>query len=223
MPCSSQYNFFCVTDNIGCFAANNLNESPDYTGQRLGFVFPKFCGSFLQTLILASQYQGICPQDLSCCHGCSGKECDSHIIGSSNQPMIEPQQIAGLPPTSWPESLSPTGFQLAFELADNTIPTVPNAGTPSPPSADITNFGQPSTGAADLLRDPNSPGLPQNIDTNTGKTTSDFFEQAPGGIHINPNLYQKITLPVEDRPIENQKLQPAPAGQENPSFEVPLE
>ena len=137
--------------------------------------------------------------------------------------MIVPQQIAGLPPTSSPESLFPTGFQLAFDLADSTIPTVPNAGTPSPPNADTTYFGQPSTGAADLLRGPNSQGLPQNIDTNTGKTTGDFFKQAPAGINVNPNLYQKITLPVEDRPVENQNFQPAPAEQENPSFEVPLE
>lgn len=131
--------------------------------------------------------------------------------------MIEPLQIAGLPPTSSPESLSPTGFQLAFDLADSTIPTVPN-GAPPPPNADTTNFGQPSTGAVDLQIMPNSQGLPQNID----QTTGDFFKQAPAGINANPNLHQKITLPVEDRPVDNQQFQPAPAGQQSPSFELPL-
>lgn len=137
----------------------------------------------------ASQFQGICPQDLTCCHGCSGKECNFH------------------PPISSPESLSPEGLQLfntAFDLADSTIPKVPNA--------DTNNFGMLNTGSADLLRRPNSQdNSVQNIDPNIGKTTSDFFKQAPAGINGNPNLDQKITLPVQE-----------PAQQESPSLVVPL-
>lgn len=141
--------------------------------------------------------------------------------------MIEPLQIAGLTPPSSPEPEFQF-YNTAFDLADSTIPTVPNAGTPSPPNADTTNFGQPSTGAADLLGSPNSQGLPvQNFDTNTGKTTGDFFKQAPAGTNGNPNLYQKITLPVDNQPVdnqpvENQDFRPAPAQQESPSFEVPI-
>lgn len=145
--------------------------------------------------------------------------------------MIESQQLAGLPPTSSPESLSPTGFQLAFDLGDSTVPTAPN-GAPPTPNADTTNFGQPSTGAADLLIVPNSQGLPQNIHTHTGERTGEFFKQAPAGINLNPNLHQKITLPVENPPmgnppvgnppVENQQFQPAPTDQENPWFELPL-
>lgn len=139
----------------------------------------------------ASQFQGICPQDLTCCHGCSGKECNFHKV-LSNEPLIEPLQIADLPPISSPESLSPEGLQLfntAFDLADSTIPKVPNA--------DTNNFGMLNTGSADLLRRPNSQdNSVQNIDPNIGKTTSDFFKQAPAGINGNPNLDQKITLPV---------------------------
>lgn len=47
MPCSSQYNFFCVNENTGCFAAQNLHTYPTYTGEKLGFVLPEVCGSFL--------------------------------------------------------------------------------------------------------------------------------------------------------------------------------
>lgn len=139
---------------------------------------------------------------------------------------MEALQIAGLPSTSSPESLSPEGFQLyntAFDLAGSTVPAVPYAGTPSPPIADTTNFGQPSTGAVDLLRNPNSQEIPaQNLDPNSGKTTSDFFEQAPAGLNGNPNLNQKITLPVENRPVENQDIQLARVQQESPSYEVSL-
>ncbi|MCJ1348846.1 hypothetical protein MMC31_007079, partial [Peltigera leucophlebia] len=166
MPCSGEYQFFCGNENDGCFAAQHLEYYPTYTGEKLG------------------QFQGICPQDLTCCHGCSGKECNFH------------------PPISSPESLSPEGLQLfntAFDLADSTIPKVPNA--------DTNNFGMLNTGSADLLRRPNSQdNSVQNIDPNIGKTTSDFFKQAPAGINGNPNLDQKITLPVQE-----------PAQQESPS------
>lgn len=214
MPCSSQYNFFCGSENIGCFAAPNLQLYPAYTGKRLGFVFLKVRGSFLQTVnAKSSKDQGICPQDLTCCHGCSGKECDPKLFPAhlSSQPSIEPLEIASFP------SSSPEGFQFydtAFNLADSTMPIDPNAGTLSPINIDTTN-GQPSTEAADLLRIPNS--QEQNTDLNPGMTTGDFFKQTP------VDLNQKITLPVENPPAEIQELRLTPEQQDNPSYQVPLD
>lgn len=162
----------------------------------------------------ASQFEGICPQDLKCCHGCSGKECNFHET-SSNAPSIEPLQIADLPPTYPTESLSTEGFQLyntAFDLAE-TIPKVPNAGTPSPPNVDTNNFGSPSSSSAtDLLRSPNSQDIPPSFE----RTTSDFFQQAPVKTNGNLNLDQQITLPVENRPVENQLLEQP----ESPLFDM---
>lgn len=213
MPCSGHYNFFCGTENIGCFAAPNLELYPDYTGERLEFVFFKVFRSFLQmTNAKASQGQGVCPQDLTCCHGCSGKECDRKIYRThlSNQPSIEPE-IAGLP------SSSPEEFRLydtTFNLADSTIPTGPNADTLFPTNID-TNNGQPSTDAADQLRIPNSQEL--NTDLNPGKTPSDLFKQAP------VDLNQKIKLPAEYPPVEIQEFPLAPEQQEYPLYKVPVD
>ena len=125
--------------------------------------------------------------------------------------MIEPLGIAGLP------SSSPKEFQIydiAFNLADSTVPIVPNAGT-LPPTHIDTNSEQPSTGAADLLRIPNS--QEQNTDLNYGLTTSDFFKPAP--IDLN----QRITLPVEHPPLEIQKLRPALEQQDPALYQVPLD
>lgn len=160
----------------------------------------------------ASQGQGICPQDLTCCHGCSGKECDPKLLPThlSNQPSIEPE-IAGLP------SSSPEEFRLydtTFNLAGSTMPIDPNAGTLSPTNIDTIN-GQPSTDAADLLRIPNS--QEQNTDLNPGKTTGDFFKQAP------VDLNQKITLPAEYPPEEIPEFRLAPEQQEYPLYKVPLD
>lgn len=187
MPCSGQYNFFCGNENTGCFAAPNLGSYPDYTGEKLGYVFLKVCRSFLQTVnAKSSQGQGICPQDLTCCHGCSGHPCDPRLFPtrSSNQPSIKPE-VAGL------LSSPPEDFRLydtSFNLADSTIPIEPNAGTISPTNLG-TSTGQQSTDAADLLRIPDS--QEQNTDLNPGKTTGDFFKQAPA------DLKQEITLPAQ--------------------------
>lgn len=198
MPCSGQYDFFCGNENIGCFAAPNLQLYPEYTGEILGFVFPKVCGSFLPTVNAeTSKGQGICPQDLTCCHGCSGKRCDpdrfhAHLF---NQPSIEPLEIASLP------SSSPEGFQL---YTDSTMPTVPNTGTLSPTNI-LTNNGQPSIDAADLLRIPNS--QERNNDLNPGKTTGDSFKQT------SVDLKQRIRLPVENPPEVIQEFRLAPEHQ----------
>lgn len=211
MPCSGQYNFFCGTENIGCFAAPNLQLHPEYTGEKLGFVFFKVRRSFLQMVNAnASQGQGICPQDLTCCHGCSGKACDPILFRkySSNQPSIEPE-IAGLP------SSSPEEFRLFntnFNLADSTIPTGPNADTLSPTNID-TNNGKPNTDAADLLRIPNFQG--QNTDLNHGKTTSDLFKQTP------VDLNQVITLPAGYPPDGIPQLPLAP--EDYPLYKVPVD
>lgn len=213
MPCSGRYNFFCGSENVGCYAAPNLQLYPDYTGEKLGFVFLKACRSFLQMVnAKASQGQGICPQDLTCCHGCSGKECDPKLFPThlSNQPSIEPE-IAGLPSSSSEEFRL---YDTTFNLADSTIPIDPNARTLSPSNID-TNDGQPSTDAADLLRIPNS--QQQNTDLNPGRATSDFFKQAP------VDLNQKITLPAENPPDEIPKFRLAPEQQDYPSFKVPLD
>lgn len=124
--------------------------------------------------------------------------------------MIEPLEIAGLP------SSSPEEFQIydtAFNLADSTVPIVPNAGTLPPTNID-TNSERPSTEAADLLRIPNS--QEQNTDLNPGLTTSDFFKQAP--IDLN----QRITLPAHPQ-LEIQKLRPALEEQDPALYQVPLD
>lgn len=214
MPCSGQYNFVCGTDNIGCFAAPNLQSYPDYTGEKLGFVFFKDCRSFLQMVnAKARQGQGICPQDLTCCHGCSGKMCDPKLFRTtvSKHPPIEPE-IAGL------LSSSPEEFRLydtTFNLADSTIPIIgPNADTLSPTNID-TNNGQRSTDAADLLRIPNSQD--QNTDLNPGQPNSDPFKQVP------VDLNQKITLPAEYPPDQVPGFLLVPEKQDYPLYKVPLD
>lgn len=200
MPCSGYYNFFCTNENTLCFAAPN-QYYPDFTGEKLGFVFLKACHSFLQTVNpKSSKGQGICPQDLTCCHGCHEKECDPRLFPgprSSTQPSIAPE-VAGLLPSS------PEEFRFddtAFNLADSTIPIEPKAGTLSPTKPDTSN-GQPSTDAADMLRIPNS--QEQNPDLNPGKTTGDFFKQVPA------DLNQEITMPAQSPPDEIPEFRLAP-------------
>lgn len=200
MPCSGQYNFFCGNENTGCFAAPNQQRYPDYTGKQLGFVFFKVCRSFLHTTnAKSSQGEGICPQDLKCCHGCSGKECDSGQFPPrfSNQPSIKPE-VAGF------LSSSPEDFRLygtAFNLADSTIPIEPHADPLSPTNLDTSNE-QPSTNAADPLGIPNSQD--ETTDLNPGKPTGDFFKQAP------VDLNQKFTLPALYPPEEIPEFRLAP-------------
>lgn len=222
MPCSSESDFFCVTEGTRCHGAIRLQDHPGWTGELLGFVFLKVCESFLQTAnTKVSKNLGICPQDLVCCHGCIGELCNPLVYKfSSNQPLIDLLQIAGLPPTTSPESPSPQGFQpydTSFDLAESTPPSVPNTGTLSPPSTDTTKFGQPSTEATDLIINQNFQQIPgQNIDPNTGKSTSDFFDQAPTRMNLN----QGITMPLGNQ-LETPDLRPAPVL-ESPSYEVPL-
>lgn len=119
--------------------------------------------------------------------------------------MIEPLKITGL------SSSSQEGFQLydtAFNLADNPVPIVPNAGTLSPTNID-TNNGQPSTDAADLLRIPSSQDQ-QNTDLIPEMTTGDFFKQTP--IDLN----QRITLPAENPPVKIPELLLTPEQQDYP-------